>query len=162
VSTPEPLENPFGPDNPCFGCSADHPFGLKLKPKFDGQWVTATFTPPLTYQGPRSVMHGGLVTTLADEVAAWAVIAKLGKFGFTVEMQAKLRGAIRIEQAIEARSCIEEETTRMVVVRVELTQNGALKYEGTFRFALVNEQGAERLLGGPVPDAWKRFLRCQG
>lgn len=132
---------------------------MRLQPHFDGEWVSATFTPPLEYQGPRAIMHGGLVTTLADEIAAWAIIASLGKFGFTTEMNAKLRGPVRIDAEVVARSRIEEQTTRMVSVRVEISQAGTLKYEGSFRFALVNEQGAERLMGGPMPQEWKRFLR---
>ena len=36
-----------------------------------------TFTPDDRYQGPPGIMHGGLVTTLADEVAAWAIIGVL-------------------------------------------------------------------------------------
>ena len=31
--------------------------------------------------------------------------------------------------------------------------------KGAFTFALVDEAGAERILGGPLPEAWKRFCR---
>ena len=48
------------------------------------------------YQGPPGIMHGGLVTALADEVGAWAIIALLGKFGFTGQVEAKLRGPVRV------------------------------------------------------------------
>jgi acyl-coenzyme A thioesterase PaaI-like protein len=154
-----PLENPFGPKNPCFGCASEHPFGMHLKPFIEGEWVCARFVPPLAYQGPRSIMHGGLVTTLADEIAAWAVIAKLGKFGFTVEMSTKFKGPVRVSEPTFARARLTQESSRVVLVYAEIWQADALRYEGSFKFALMNEQGAERMLGGPVPPEWKQFLR---
>jgi len=32
-------------------------------------------------------------------------------------------------------------------------------YTGELRFVLLDEKGAERMLGGPLPEAWKRFSR---
>jgi len=112
----------------------------------------------LRYQGPPGIMHGGLVTTLADEVAAWAIIGLLGKFGFTALMKAKLLRPVRTGVEVEGRSRVVRDGKRVVEVAVELSQGGERAYEGEFTFALADRSGAERLLGGPLPAAWERFL----
>jgi acyl-coenzyme A thioesterase PaaI-like protein len=104
-------------------------------------------------------MHGGLVTTLADEVAAWAVIAELGKFGFTTEMRATFKGSVKVGIAVTARSQIVSHTTRYASVLAQILQQDSVRYEGEFTFAMVTESAAVRLLGGPIPDTWKPFLR---
>src|SRR5262245_35279934 len=85
----------FGPQNPCFGCSTSHPHGLQLKPERHGREVRVRFTPNAHQQGPLGVMHGGLVTTLADELAAWTVIGLLDRFGFTGRIEARLSRPVR-------------------------------------------------------------------
>jgi acyl-coenzyme A thioesterase PaaI-like protein len=104
-------------------------------------------------------MHGGLVTTLADEVAAWAIIGLLGKFGFTAQLSGKLVKPVRIGVPVEGRARIARETNRVVTSAVRLVQDGADAFTGEFSFVLVDQSGAERLLGGPLPEAWKRFCR---
>lgn len=104
-------------------------------------------------------MHGGLVCTLADEVGAWAIILLLGKFGFTAEMHSRLHKPIRIGEEVEARSRIKKPGSRVVLVEVELRQGPVRAYSGELRFVLLDEKGAERMLGAPLPEAWRRFGR---
>lgn len=149
----------FGPGQPCFGCAPDHPVGFRLRFAREGDEVVTRFTPGEQYQGPPTIMHGGLVATLADEIGAWALILLLERFGFTAEMHCKLRKPIRIGEEVEGRARIAKSGSRVVNVAVELRQNDAKAYEGDLRFVLLDEKGAERLLGGPLPEAWRRFAR---
>jgi acyl-coenzyme A thioesterase PaaI-like protein len=104
--------NTFGEGQPCFGCSQDHPTGLRLRFAREGEWVTTAFLPGDAHQGPPGIMHGGLVTTLADEVAAWAIIGVLGKFGFTAAMSAKLLKPVRVGAEVRGRSRVAKDTGR--------------------------------------------------
>src|SRR5262245_10982520 len=135
--------NTFGEGQPCFGCSQDHPTGLRLRFERDGDWVKTTFSPGEGHQGPPGIMHGGLVTTLADEVAAWAIIGVLGKFGFTAAMSAKLLKPVRIGRPIAGRSRVTKNTGRTVTVEVFLAQSDEDVYKGEFTFVLVDRSGAE-------------------
>ncbi|NUP14214.1 MAG: PaaI family thioesterase [Polyangiaceae bacterium] len=158
--TREPLDpNIFGPDSPCFGCAPAHPTGFHLRFARSGDEVTTTFVPHEQLQGPPGIMHGGLVTTLADEIAAWTVIGLLERFGFTAALSAKLHRPIRIGAEVEGIGRVTSSTPRIVKVDVTLNQHGERAYSGDFTFALLDESGAERLLGGPLPEAWKRFAR---
>lgn len=149
----------FGPDQPCFGCAPDHPIGFRLAFERHDDEVVTRFVPSERYQGPPGIMHGGLVAALADEIGAWAIIALLGKFGFTAEMTSKLKKPVRIGREVVGRGRIERPGGRVVAVSVELAQDGAIVYEGALRFVLLDEAGAERMLGAPLPEAWRRFSR---
>jgi acyl-coenzyme A thioesterase PaaI-like protein len=156
---PDIEPNRFGPGHPCFGCSPEHPIGFHLLFEREGDEVVTRFVPGEQYQGPPGIMHGGLVTTLADEVAAWTVIVLLDKFGFTASLSAKLRRPVRIGAVVEGRGRLLKETSRVVHVGVRLVQGGEDALTGEFAFVLMNRTGAERLLGGPLPEAWQKFCR---
>lgn len=151
----------FGAESPCFGCSPSHPVGFHLRFERAGDVVRTRFTPGERYQGPPGVMHGGLVTTLADEIAAWTVIGLKRRFGFTAQIQAKLARPVRVASEVIGTGSIRKDGERIVVVAVELAQADADKpaFEGEFTFVVLDERGAERMLGGPLPEAWKRFAR---
>ena len=149
----------FGPDQPCFGCGPDHPYGFRLKFEHDGEGILAHFTPGERYQGPPGIMHGGLVATVADETAAWALIAKTGKFGFTTSFECKLHRAVRIGAEAEARAHLARESSRIVKSEVRISQGGELCFSGLFTFVVLDRHSAEKLLGGPMPEAWLRFCR---
>lgn len=149
----------FGPGQPCFGCAPDHPTGFRLRFEREGDEVVTRFTPGEQHQGPPGMMHGGLVTTLADEIAAWTIVGLRGRLGFTAALEARLLRPARVGVPIEGRGRIASETPRIVKVSVRLLQGGGEIFRGELTFAVLDEAGAERLLGGPLPDAWKRFCR---
>lgn len=149
----------FGKEQPCFGCSPSHPAGFHLTFARRGDEVITRFTPGDRYQGPPGVMHGGLVMTLGDEIAAWTVVGQKGRFGFTVAVEARLSKAVRIGVEIEGRGRIDSETGRFTKIAVELLQAGVVCFKGTFTFALLEVSAAERLLGAPLPEAWKKLAR---
>jgi acyl-coenzyme A thioesterase PaaI-like protein len=160
MSEIEPLDGTlFGPDQPCYGCGPAHPHGFRLRFEKDGDDIVTRTTPTLEHQGAPGIMHGGLVYTIADEVAAWAIIGGLGKFGFTVSSSGKYRRAARVGVELEARAHITKNSGRIVDIRVGVTQEGEPVFEGEFRFAILDQGGAEKLLGAPLPADWVRFSR---
>lgn len=149
----------FGEGQPCFGCAPDHPFGFRLRFERDGQRVRTRFTPGALHQGPPGIMHGGLVTALADEVAAWVPIAVCGKFGFTASLSGKLHKPLRVGKEIVAEAVVDKDTPRLVDVSVSLSQEEGLAFSGSFRFVVMDRAGAERMLGRALPPEWERFSR---
>lgn len=149
----------FGPGQPCFGCGPDHPFGFRLQFTEEGEELVTRFLPTDRHQGAPGVMHGGLVFTLADELAAWVVIARLGKFGFTTRFAGKLQKPARPGVELEGRAKILRSSTRTAEVEATLLQAGACVFAATFTFVMLDRSGAEKMLGGPLPDAWLRFAR---
>jgi acyl-coenzyme A thioesterase PaaI-like protein len=149
----------FGPGNRCFACGPDHPTGLRLKFHVEGDGVVTRFIPAAEHQGAPGIMHGGLVTTVADEVGCWAIIALRGKFGFTGTMTSRFARALRVGRETEGRATITRESTRIVHVDVRLRQDGAECFSSTMSFIILDQSGAQQMLGGVLPEAWKRFFR---
>lgn len=133
--------------------------GLKLTFERIGDEVVTRYTPPERFQGPPGLMHGGLVLTLADEIAAWTVVGLQRRFGFTGAVQARLKKPVRIGREVVGRGRITTNRGRVVLIGVTLHQGDELVFEGTFTFAVLDVEGAERLLGIELPDAWRRFGR---
>ena len=125
----------FGREQPCFGCSPSHPIGFHLRFARRGEEVVTRFTPGEQYQGPPGVLHGGLATTLADEIAAWALIAHKGRFGFTVDIKARLCKPVRIGVEVEGTERIVKDGSRVVRTAVELHQQKTLCYQSDFTCA---------------------------
>lgn len=64
------METPANTYNMCFGCSQANPIGLKLKFTMDGEVCRSSFTAEPQYQGWAGYIHGGILSTLLDEVMA--------------------------------------------------------------------------------------------
>ncbi len=71
----------------CFGCSPDNPIGLHLHFYEDGDDVVATWQPGANFQGWLNTLHGGITSTLVDEVAGWVVTRKLQTTGVTARLE---------------------------------------------------------------------------
>jgi acyl-coenzyme A thioesterase PaaI-like protein len=150
----------FGPDQRCFGCSPRHPIGFHLRfVREPDATVRTTFVPGEHHQGPPGLMHGGLVMLLADEIAAWTIIGLRDLFGFTAAVEGRLKAPVRIGIEVSGRGRIMTETTRIVRIEVILEQSGTEVFQGELTFALLDIAAAEKVLGGPIPEAWKKFAR---
>ena len=149
----------FGAAQPCFGCGPRHPAGFRLQFLDDGDAVTTRFVPGDQYQGPPGLMHGGLVFTLADELAAWVVIARLGKFGFTAKFEGRLSKPTRLGVEIAGRARIVRSTARTADIDAVLSQEGVDVFSARFTFVVLDRAATEKLLGRALPEEWERFAR---
>jgi uncharacterized protein (TIGR00369 family) len=149
----------FGREQPCFGCSPEHPIGFHLEFDREGDTVQTRLVPSAHHQGPPGILHGGLVTTLADELAAWTIVALKGQLGFTAAIDARFHRPVRIGREVLGTGTILEDGGRVVKVEVVLEQEGTRTYRGLFTFAVLDRRGAERLLEAELPEAWARFCR---
>lgn len=104
-------------------------------------------------------MHGGLISTVADEAAAWAVLAGVGKFGFTTHFEARLARGLRVGEEAVARAWLTKTSSRVVRASCTISQQNVECFTGDFTFALLDQSAAEKLMGGPIPEKWQRFCR---
>ena len=149
----------FGADQPCFGCGPRHAIGMRLRFERIGDEVVTRFVPHDRFQGPPGIMHGGLVMTLADEVAAWSIIRGRGKFGFTTGIKGRFRRPIRIDREVEGRARIIKDRARLIDVAVRIAQDGEDAFTGELSFVVLDRRGAEKMLGTTLPPEWNEFAR---
>ena len=157
---PAPLSGAiFGEDQQCFGCGPRHPFGFRLSFHEEGESVVSRFLPVERYQGAPGIMHGGLVFTLADEIAAWALVVRKGKFGFTTRFAGKMQNPVRLGVEVRGRGTIVRASTRTAEIEVGLSQAGVDVFAATFTFVMLDRGATEKLLGQALPPEWERYAR---
>ena len=75
---PENLkELPSGRNHNCFGCSPINPSGLRMRFFTDGKAVYSRLQVPAHLCGWSNIVHGGVLTTILDEIMSWAAIRLL-------------------------------------------------------------------------------------
>jgi acyl-coenzyme A thioesterase PaaI-like protein len=135
-------------DHWCFGCGRQNPIGLKLTFFDDRDGVWAPWTPLREHQGYEGIVHGGLITTVLDEVMGWAIyIRKL--WAVTGSINVRFRKPVHVGEELTARAWVESVHGRKVDVRANLVRkgDGQVLAEGTALFIRVPEDQASEWQG---------------
>lgn len=113
------IVSPDNPDNPCFGCSIHNPIGLKLRIKLEGDRCQARFTPGTQHQGWVGYMHGGLISTILDEMMGNCLLQK-GKPAVTAEMKVRFIKPIPIDKELTTTAWMVSERSKIVEMAAEI------------------------------------------
>lgn len=89
----------FVDDGYCFVCGPKNPTGLKLDFSFNGKSISTQFTPQKEHQGYMDVVHGGIISTLLDEVMVKLAI-EMNLPAVTAQMDIRLRKAVAVGEKI--------------------------------------------------------------
>lgn len=147
-------------DNPevyqCFGCSPHNQLGLQLEFWEDGDEVVSYWNPRPVLQSYPNVVHGGIQSTLLDEISGWLVYVKCGTVGLTAEMKVRFKQPVLIDQGeICLRSRLMEQNKRMAVIHSRLINStGIICSEAELRFFLLPEAEARQKFNYPGIDAF--------
>ena len=97
----------------CFACGElnEHGLHLVLHVAPEGAWTETTLS--ARFQGWDEVAHGGIVTTLLDEVMAWSVIGS-GTWGVTARISVAFRKPVPVGRAIRAEGRVVEDRRRTI------------------------------------------------
>jgi uncharacterized protein (TIGR00369 family) len=104
----------------CFGCSRNNPYGLQLRFWRAEQGCVARCVVPDRLCGFDGLVHGGIIATLLDEAAAWAVIAHLGRLGLTREMTTRYIRPVPTNTEILLEGSIKSHDPHNAVVRTTI------------------------------------------
>jgi uncharacterized protein (TIGR00369 family) len=140
----------------CFGCSPYNDFGLQLEFWDDGDELVSYWTPRPVLQSYPKVVHGGIQSTLMDEIAGWVVYVKCGTVGLTAEMKVRFRQPLYIDQGdITIRARLLEQNKRMATINARLINaSGKICAEAEIRYFLVPENEAREKYHYPGVDAF--------
>lgn len=140
----------------CFGCSPYNEFGLQLEFWEDGDELVSYWNPRPILQSYPKVVHGGIQSTLMDEIAGWLVYVKCGTVGVTAEMKVRFKQPVTIDQGeITIRAKLLEQNTRMAIIQSRLiNSSGKVCAESELRFFLLSETDAREKYNYPGVDAF--------
>jgi acyl-coenzyme A thioesterase PaaI-like protein len=140
----------------CFGCSPYNDFGLHLEFWDDGEEIVSYWNPVPVLQSYPKVVHGGIQSTLLDEIAGWVVYVKCGTVGLTAEMKVKFRKPLYIDQGqVIIRARLQEQNKRMAIIKGQLIDYaGIICAESEIRYFLLPENEARERYHYPGIDAF--------
>ena len=110
-------------DNYCFVCGRDNPRGLRIKVKYSPDEMAAEtkLALPREYQGWAGVIHGGILSTLLDEMMAHAVWRFAGP-GVTLSMEVRFHHPLKPEEAILVRGVLAPVNSSRRSAQAEITR----------------------------------------
>lgn len=152
------LNNPYAslPGYYCFGCSPDNDHGLRMEFFEEDESIISYWDPSGYYQGYTDILHGGIQTTLMDEIASWVVFVKLGTAGVTSRISVRFKRPVRIDQGpIHLRATFREQRRNIAVIDVELCDGrGVLCAEAVADYFVFDREKAEREMNYPGKAAF--------
>ena len=138
--TIEKLEPKTG--NPCFGCGADNPRGMKLafEQDHEARKITGRFRLGPEYQGSNFVLHGGIIAVLLDEA-----MGKLNRFhsarAVTAELSIEYLRPVPVDADIVVEAFEVSREGRNLFHRGEIRDaTGKVLARGKGRFVIIGEK----------------------
>lgn len=118
-------------DGYCFVCGPKNPIGLKLDFSFNGKTMSTDFVPLKEHQGYMDIVHGGIISTLLDEVMVKCAI-EMGMPAVTAQMDIRLRKALNIGQKITVSAEIIKDTKKVLTSYAKaVTDDGIIIADAT-------------------------------
>lgn len=146
----EKLEHPSNEGaTKCYICGLDNPKGLHLDfYRLDEDTVTAELVPPPEWHGWDGLMHGGLQSTLLDEVTGWAVTGlRDHEYTITLRLEVRYRKPVRLNQKLTLIGRIIKETHRgSLVLGQILNQDNEILCEGTAKLLHLDKKRFRRVV----------------
>ena len=116
-------------DGYCFVCGPKNPIGLKLDFHFNGKTIKTEFIPGKEHQGYVDIVHGGIISTLLDEVMIKLAIA-MDMPAVTASMETRLRKAVKVGEKITVEAKMLKITSKLLESYAEaVTENNVVVAE---------------------------------
>lgn len=134
----------LGDDDGCFVCGKANEYGLQLEFEIENDEYVTYFTPEKRHQGYIGITHGGLVSTVLDEVMTrYAHI--LGHNAVTGEMTVRFKRPARVGRRLRFAGRIEDENSRMLLAGASATdEDGSLVAEASAKIIKVKGNEVSR------------------
>ncbi|HKI50166.1 MAG TPA: PaaI family thioesterase [Desulfobacteria bacterium] len=94
----------------CFACGTDNPIGLNMQFYRMDDMVCSDITLGRNHEGWENMAHGGIISTLLDEVMSWTVMVFKRTFLVTRKMDIKYIKPVPLGAPLTARGKILNET----------------------------------------------------
>ncbi len=111
----EPL---VGLDKGCFACGLENPHGLHMTFESNGNRLRSSVTVKRQFRGWSTLVHGGILSTLLDEVMGWTALYLTKRFTLTKGMQVNFKKPVRIDTPLSVTGYVKERIGDRKVVMV--------------------------------------------
>lgn len=131
----------------CFGCSPTNPSGLHMEFYTDDSLVFSEVTVPKHLCGWNNLIHGGVLSTILDEIMSWAAIYLLKRITLTKSMSIDFLKPVYIDETSRAAGKVLELKGKHEAVMEGSLSNGdgTICTRSTANFAIFSPAVAKRL-----------------
>jgi len=135
-----------GNDN-CFACSPDNPSGLKMKFHTNGDSVCSWVTVPGHLSGWSNLVHGGVITTILDEIMGRSALHFVKRITLTKAISVEFLKPLYVGDELKAEGRLREiRSEREAVLESSLyNSKGELCAKGTGVFATFTAEALKKL-----------------
>jgi acyl-coenzyme A thioesterase PaaI-like protein len=144
-----PIPKPVGYN--CFACGTANPIGLHLEFFRSGDSVCSEITIGKNHAGWENISHGGIISTLLDEVMSWTILYFKRGFFLTRKMDVKYIKPVLVGTPLIVKGTLAEgsESGNRIKVRAEIRDDkGSLLAKGSGEFVLVNKEDLPHVFDG--------------
>lgn len=140
----------------CFGCSPKNEHGLQMEFYMEGEEVVSEWEPKPFLSGYGNILHGGIITTLMDEIASWFINTTLKTAGVTYQLQTRFLSPVYTNKGkITIRAKLKEKNRRIADIEVKLYDHeNKLCSEGVIGYFVFPEKWAKEKLYYPDFDSF--------
>ncbi len=125
----------------CFVCGEANPLGMKLQFQTDGNVVQSRLVPRPEHVGFKGTVHGGILSTVLDEIMVWACAVRTRRFAFCGELTVRFLQPVQPDQELIAiGELVTNRRNKLFEAKAELRQSD----------------------GGVVASATGKYLPIQG
>ena len=93
----------------CFACGTENPIGLNLNFYRHGDYICSDITLGKNHEGWENMAHGGITSTLLDEIMSWTILYFKRAFIVTRSMTIKYLRPVPLYKPLTAKGKIIEE-----------------------------------------------------
>jgi uncharacterized protein (TIGR00369 family) len=131
----------------CFGCGRSNTSGLRMEFYTDGGSVYSWLAIPAHLCGWDDVVHGGVVSTVMDEIMSWASMCLLRRYIMTRSITVDFLKPLHTGKKIRAEGRIREKVSDREAVMEGFIYDDAenLCARSTGRFALFTSEGIKKI-----------------
>jgi acyl-coenzyme A thioesterase PaaI-like protein len=131
----------------CFGCSPRNQSGLQMKFYAGSEAMYSFLSLPEHLGGWSQIAHGGVVSTVLDEIMGWSAIYFSGNMAMTKNMNTDFYCPVPLQEPVTAKGWISDRPTKREAVVIGEVYNGKDQLCARSRgvFALFTPEAAVRL-----------------
>lgn len=140
----------------CFGCSPNNQLGLQMKFYEDGDYVVSNWEPKKHLAGYGNILHGGIQSTILDEIASWVVSVKVKTAGVTATLNVKYKNTVFTDKGeLTIRAKLVDQNKKFATIHAELLNSeGNVCSEAEIRYFIFPLEVAKRKFHYPGAEAF--------
>ena len=139
----------------CFVCGDSNASGLKIRFETDGRIVQARFMPRPEHVGFKQTIHGGIISTLLDEIMVWACAIQTRRFAYCAELNVRFASPLAPgHEVLATGELVNNRRDKIYEAKGELRDgSGVVIASATGKYLPLKQTDVSQMLSDFVGDA---------